>query len=223
MSGCHRFGPGPAAARRVFGQALVVVSLAVPALCGCEDEPITSGAKPAAAAKAAKGGKAGKKAKGADGTDPDAPPVPTTPLPKIDFQEVEFAESDRSRDPFRTFTAMFVEEARSKLKSQREVVLDQYTVDELKLAGIVTRIVPPRAMLVDPTGKGHVVRRGQFVGRSELVQPGQGGAAYEINWRIDRIRPDDIVLVREDPQNPDVPSATRVIPLRPDGTLMAEN
>jgi type IV pilus assembly protein PilP len=45
---------------------------------------------------------------------------------------------------------------------------------------------------------------------------GTAGTVYEINWRVDRIRSSDIVLVREDPSNPDVPSATRVIPLRPE-------
>lgn len=141
--------------------------------------------------------------------------------PKIDFQEAEFAESERSRDPFRSYASLFVDEARGKVKSQREVVLDQYALEELKLVGIVTGIHPAKAMLVDPTGKGHVVQRGQFVGRPEVVQAGSGsGAAYEINWRVERIRDGDIVLVREDPQNPDVPSATRVIPLRPEGTVV---
>ena len=96
------------------------------------------------------------------------------------------------------------------------MLLDQFSVDELKLIGLVTRINPAKAMLVDPTGKGHVVQRGQFIGRAERVQAGTSGAEYEINWRVDRIRDEDIVLVREDPTHPDVPSATRVIPLRPD-------
>lgn len=143
--------------------------------------------------------------------------------PKIDFQEAEFAENEKSRDPFRSFAAMFVEEARGKVKSQREVLLDQYSVDELKLVGIVTGIDPAKAMLVDPTGKGHVVQRGQFVGRAEVVQASTTTArAYEINWRVDRIRDGDVVLVREDPQNPDVPSATKVIPLRPEGSVVSE-
>ena len=144
--------------------------------------------------------------------------------PKIDFQEAEFAESEKSRDPFRSFASMFVEEARGKVKSQREVLLDQYSVDELKLVGIVTGIDPAKAMLVDPTGKGHVVQRGQFVGRAEVVQASTTTArAYEINWRVDRIPDADVVLIREDPQNPDVPSATKVIPLRPEGTLVSEH
>jgi type IV pilus assembly protein PilP len=143
--------------------------------------------------------------------------------PKIDFQEAEFAESEKSRDPFRSFASMFVDEARGKVKSQREVLLDQYSVDELKLVGIVTGIDPAKAMLVDPTGKGHVVQRGQFVGRAEVVQASTTTArSYEINWRVDRIRDGDVVLVREDPQNPDVPSATKVIPLRPEGSVVSE-
>lgn len=72
-------------------------------------------------------------------------------------------------------------------------------------------------MLVDPVGLGHVVTRGQFIGRAQVVQPSGGvGAAYEVNWRVDRIRDGDLVLVRDDPSNPDVPSASRVIPLRTD-------
>lgn len=143
--------------------------------------------------------------------DEQAPPV-------VEFQEADFAETDRSRDPFRSYADLFAEQAKTRAKSQREVVLDQYSIDELKLIGIVTRIQPPKAMLVDPTGKGHVITRGQFIGRAEIVQGGSGGADYEINWRVQRIRDSDIVLVREDPANPDVPTATRVIPLRPEDT-----
>lgn len=140
-------------------------------------------------------------------------PKATIP-PAVEFQETDFSESERSRDPFRSFAKMFAEEARTKIKSQRDVVLDQYSLDELKLVGIVTRVQPERALVIDPTGKGHIITRGQFVGRAEIVQGGASGADYEINWRVERIRDADIVLVRDDPKNPDVPSATRIIALR---------
>jgi type IV pilus assembly protein PilP len=140
-----------------------------------------------------------------------------TPPPKVEVQETEFTENERSRDPFRSFAATFVEDTKAKVHSQREVILSQYALDELKLIGIVTRAEPARAMLVDPTGKGFVIQRGNFVGRADVVTAaGSSGATYEINWRVDRIRSSDVVLIREDPSNPDVPSATRVIPLRPD-------
>jgi type IV pilus assembly protein PilP len=194
-------------------------SLALPVallLSGCGDDPPTTApvasvapfANPAPAAATTAPAKPGAEA----ATDPG-------PLPKIEIVEAELTESERSRDPFRSFSDIFKAESQGAAKSQREVVLPQFSIDELKLIGIVTRAEPAKAMLVDPGGMGHVVKRGQFVGKPDIVQAaGRTGASYEINWRVDRIRDGDIVLIREDPQNPDVPSATRVIPLRPEGS-----
>ncbi len=138
------------------------------------------------------------------------------PPAKLELQEVEFTESERSRDPFRAFTSSFVEEARTQTKSQREVVMEDFSIDDMRIIGIVTGGVEARAMLVDPRGYGHVVHRGQFIGRSEVVQgEGKGNKSYEINWRVDRIRDGDVVLVREDPKNPEIPSSTRVLVLHP--------
>jgi type IV pilus assembly protein PilP len=193
------------------GGAGYVVPLVVGALwlAACSEEtveaPPSLGAKPAPTAKTA----AAPAQKAADQRLP----------PRVEFP-VDFSESSRSRDPFQSFASDFAEEAKKRVRSQREVILDQYSLDELKLTGIVTRITPSRAMLVDPTGKGHVIHGGQFVGKAEIVQGGAGSADYEINWRVDRVRENDVVLVREDPANPDVPSATRVIPLRPDEAII---
>ncbi|HET9931136.1 MAG TPA: pilus assembly protein PilP [Polyangiaceae bacterium] len=164
--------------------------------------------------------------------DEGAPPAPTpteavaaapkpaaVAPPRVRIEESDFVESDRNRDPFRSFVRSFVEDKTGERRNQREVVLSDYSLDELKLIGIVTRMQPAKAMLVDPTGKGHVIQRGQFVGRPDVVQgTGRGGSTYEVNWRVDSIRDGDVVLVRSDPANPDVPTATRVIPLRPEGT-----
>ena len=193
--------------------SLLLAALAFVGACG-GDKPATPpdaatpGAKPAAAAAAKPAG-----------TGSASVAAPEGPPPKFEIVEAEFTESERSRDPFRSFTDLFKAENKGAVKSQREVVLSQFAIDELKLIGIVTRAEPARAMLLDPAGTGHVVQRGQFVGKADIVQAaGRTGASYEINWRVDRIRDGDIVLIREDPSNPDVPSATRVIPLRPEGT-----
>lgn len=189
--------------------ALSLVFLAV--LPGCGDEP----AKPAVVSAGVPGAPGARAPLPAPA--PSAAAVDTQPPPKLEISESEFTESERSRDPFRSFADSFREETKGSAKSQREVVLSKYAIDELRLIGIVTRAEPAKAMLVDPGGTGYVVQRGQFVGRPDVVQAaGRSGASYEINWRVDRIRDGDIVLVREDPQNPDVPSATRVIPLRPE-------
>lgn len=187
-------------------RALVSVlggALAIACAAETTTQTASSASKPAPAASSAPA--AAAKAK---------EPAKQATAPVLAFQETDFAESERSRDPFHSFAKYFAEEARTKIKSQREVVLDQYSLDELRLVGIVTRVQPERALVIDPTGKGHIVTRGQFVGRAEIVQGGGSGADYEINWRVERIRDADIVLVRDDPKNPDVPSATRIIALR---------
>jgi type IV pilus assembly protein PilP len=193
---------------------LLVGGLSLLAACGDDPAPTANSAKAPAKTAPAKGKPAASSAA--------APSASMAPPPKFELVEAEFTETERSRDPFRSFLDIFKEETKGTAKSQRQVVLSQYAIDELKLIGIVTRAEPAKAMLVDPQGVGHVVQRGQFVGKPDIVQAaGRTGASYEINWRVDRVRAGDIVLIREDPANPDVPSATRVIPLRPEGTDVA--
>jgi type IV pilus assembly protein PilP len=123
-----------------------------------------------------------------------------------EYTENDFVESDRNRDPFRSFL----------------VQNQQYSVDELKLVAIVTGGDQARAMFVDPTGKGTVVYKGSFVCRPEVVHiGGTNGPEYQLNWRVDRIREADVVLIREDPAQPAIPPATRVIPLHPEAEKQA--
>jgi type IV pilus assembly protein PilP len=139
-------------------------------------------------------------------------------LHAAEYSENDFVENDRNRDPFRSFATLFVDTAnKGTIRSQRKVLLERYSIDELRLVGIVTGGDYPRAMLVDPTTKGHVVKRGDFLGRPDVVHTGgSNGADYQLNWRVDRIRDGDVVLVRDDPAQPGIPPATRVIPLHPE-------
>ena len=101
--------------------------------------------------------------------------------------------------------------------NQRKVELAQYSIDELKLVAIVQGADQSRAMFIDPSGKGTVVYKGTFVCRPEVVHiGGSNGPEYQLNWRVDRIRDGDVVLIREDPAQPGIPPATRVIPLHPE-------
>jgi type IV pilus assembly protein PilP len=143
-----------------------------------------------------------------------APP----PIARMDFAENDFVESDRNRDPFRTFIATFAPpESKRVAQNQRAVVLSQYSLDELKLVAIVTGGDYPRAMVIDPGGKGWVLKRGDFVGRPEIVHiGGANGADYQLNWRVDKVRDGDLVFLREDPAQPGIPPATRVVTLHPE-------
>jgi type IV pilus assembly protein PilP len=136
-----------------------------------------------------------------------------------EYSETDFVENDRNRDPFRAFANLFGDTQKKTFEAQRKVILSQYSLDELKLVAIVQGSDYARAMVVDPHGKGWVIKRGDFVCRPETVHTGgTNGTDYQVNWRVDRVRDGDIVLVREDPAQPNVPPATRVIPLHPEAT-----
>jgi type IV pilus assembly protein PilP len=180
---------------------------------------------------AVQGGPAGKPSgSAAAGAPPPPPPQPATtasaaaaaaaamanmpPLPKRDFQERDFAESDINRDPFRGYATDLAEQNKKSYAVQRKVLVDRYALEELKLVGLVTG-APSRALLIDPTGFGWIAKVGDFVGKPELVHSGgPSGADVPINWRLDRIRTGDVVFIREDPSHPEIPPSTRVIALR---------
>lgn len=154
---------------------------------------------------------------------PSAAPVASTalappPIARMDFAENDFVESDRNRDPFRTYVATFAPPERQRVtQNQRAVVLPQFSIDELRLVAIVTGGDYPRAMVVDPGGKGWVLKRGDFVGRPEVVHiGGANGADYQLNWRVEKVRDGDLVFLREDPAQPGIPPATRVVTLHPE-------
>jgi type IV pilus assembly protein PilP len=144
-----------------------------------------------------------------------------TELKGVEYTESDFVESDRNRDPFRSYLVQS-QPVNKQMFNQRKIALSQYSLDELKLVAIVTGGDQARAMFVDPSGKGTVVYKGSFVCRPEVVHiGGSNGPEYQLNWRVDRIRAADVVLIREDPAQPAIPPATRVIPLHPENEKQA--
>ena len=148
----------------------------------------------------------------------------TTAKAGPEYAESDFVENDRNRDPFREYMDLFVDQEKKPLKVQRKVILSQYALEELKLVAIVQAGDYPRAMVIPPGGKGAVLKRGDFVARAETVHTGgTNGTDYQVNWRVDRVRDGDIVLVREDPAQPNIPPATRVIPLHPEADKLQQD
>lgn len=74
------------------------------------------------------------------------------------------------RDPFRMPQE---ENRRAELASACEEPLCQWDMDQLRLVAVVTGDANPIAMLQDPAGRGHVVRRNSRIGR-------QGGRVTQI-------------------------------------------
>jgi type IV pilus assembly protein PilP len=134
--------------------------------------------------------------------------------PALVFSEAEFQESDSNRDPFHNYAKNFLPTSETKMMPQYTVILEKYAVDELKLVAIVSASDGPRAMFVDPQGKGWVVQRGAHIGRGETVKLGPGVmSSYPLYWKIDRIKPTEVVLVREDSLHPEVQPTYREVPL----------
>jgi type IV pilus assembly protein PilP len=190
-------------------------------LVGCGDDVIpglSSGSAP-------RPGKPAPNAANQKGRGPAAPaavPSDLPPLPVRDIQEKDFIESDTSRDPFRSYADTFANQNARRTVIQREVLMGRYSLDDIKVNGIITGALG-RALVTDPSGLGWVIRVGDFVGKADSVKVGgAGGKEVAVNWRVDRIRNNDIVFIREDPSRPDIPPATRVLSLRTEDELTPE-
>jgi type IV pilus assembly protein PilP len=132
------------------------------------------------------------------------------------YRDSDFVESDRNRDPFRSFANEL--KAKMPIVAQRAVIMPNTPIDAMRLIAIISGINQPRAMLVDEKGVGYVTARGDFVGRADVVQGGGSESLpIALNWRVDRIRENEIVLAREDPSAPNRPPLTKVIPLHDKG------
>jgi type IV pilus assembly protein PilP len=193
--------------RPAIALAFALTGISAALLCGACSTPVTT-ASPAPAANPSATASASASAPGPE-------------LKGVEYTENDFVESDRNRDPFRSYLIQN-QPVNKQALNQRKIELSQYSIDELKLVAIVTGGDQARAMFVDPSGKGTVVYKGSFVCRPEVVHiGGSNGAEYQLNWRVDRIREGDVVLIREDPAQPAIPPATRVIPLHPEAEKQA--
>jgi type IV pilus assembly protein PilP len=127
------------------------------------------------------------------------------------LKDEDFVESTRNRDPFHSYTTLF--RAKAPDEMQRHVIMPTTAVEEMRLIAIVSGMPRPKAMLVDPMGVGYVVERGDYLGRPKMIQA-TGSVSMTLNWRVDRIRENEVVLTQQDPADPTRAALTKIIPLR---------
>ncbi len=184
-------------ARLLSRSARLVVAFAVAlGAAACDDSASTGG----------RGG--GKKAKAKSAA---AAAEGERKLEALVFRDEDFNESVRNRDPFKSYSTVF--RARGPEDSQRPVIMPTTSIEEMRLIAIVTGLARPKAMLVDPAGVGHVVERGDYLGRPKVIQAA-GSVSMTLNWRVDRIRDNEVVLTQQDPADPTRIALTKIIPLR---------
>jgi type IV pilus assembly protein PilP len=175
------------------------------------------GANPAGGAGAAH---AGGTAGAAEASRP--PPLPMT--------DTDFTESDRTRDPFRSFAQEFVPVGPTIPIDQHVIKLREYTLDQLNLVAVILGTGNPYAMVIDPTDRGTIIRRGDYVGRPDTIAGAEGLMPHQVPWRVARIVgsrvtrddennitevPGEVVFEREDRLNPNAPRVEHAITLTP--------
>jgi type IV pilus assembly protein PilP len=218
----------------------IVALTAAPVLTACSDTPPpapTRGGRPgsnrdradreaaqAQDAPASGGARAGSAAAATTTTDNRPPPLP--------LSESDFSESDRTRDPFRSFAREFVPQGPVVQVDEHAIKLREYALDALQLVAVILGTDSPYAMVTDPTGRGTIIRRGEYVGRPDTVAGGDGLMPHQVPWRVARIVgsrvsrdadnnltevPGEVVFEREDRLNPNGGRAERVLSLAPGG------
>jgi type IV pilus assembly protein PilP len=118
--------------------------------------------------------------------DPDAS---GPPLHGRVLQDIDFTESDRSRDPFRSFARDWVprNQAATPLPTDN-IKLANLSLDDMRVIAIVVGVSNPYAMVVDSDGAGTIIRRGDLVGRPDtIVSAGENGGPHQVPWRVARI------------------------------------
>jgi hypothetical protein len=190
---------GDRATRRASSRAGgAAAAIAIWLSAGCGDEP---------GASAARGMDVGSSAKSA------APQAAASEVDtKLVLKDEDFLESERNRDPFRSYslTPGAALGAEPVVDPQRPVVMPTTAVEEMKLIAVVLGLPRPKAMLTDGVGVGHVVQRGDYLGKAKMLQA-TGSVPMMLNWRVDRIRENEVVLTRQDPTDASNTPMSRII------------
>jgi hypothetical protein len=169
---------------------------------GCGDEPQRSNTRGGGRGGGAAKAEAAEQEPGEGDEAKEAEPVV--------FTDDDFVESLRNRDPFMSYSTVFSAEAPEDI--QRRVLMPSTSVDEMRLIAIITGLPRPKAMLVDRANVGHVVQRGDYIGRPKVIQA-SGSVSMQLNWRVDRIRENEVVLTQQDPADPTRTALTKIIVL----------
>jgi type IV pilus assembly protein PilP len=202
----HNSGFGRRATFALKVACMLVLASTTLAACGDENKA-EGGGEGGGRSAAGKKGKPAKGAAAAAGKDKDT----GRELAQMVFKDEDFVPSIRNRDPFQSYSVQF--KAKAPDEMQRRVIMSTTAIEDMRLIAIVTGVSQPKAMLVDPADVGHVVERGDYIGRPKVVQA-TGSVSMAINWRVDRIRDNEVVLTQQDPTDPTRAALTKIIPLK---------
>lgn len=145
--------------------------------------------------------KAPARAQAAKAQKPEAPAA-IDPAGELEPLAVDFTyQPAGKRDPFRSYFDTYDSSPLIPMANEDCGILCQYDIDQLRVTAIVSGVASPLAMVEDPDGRGHMVRRGHFVGKR--------------NGKISEIRRDRVVITEllRNPQGQVIPVETEM-PIR---------
>ena len=104
-------------------------------------------------------------------------------MPGVVDQTLNFTTK---KDPFKPFVvpppeARPASVARGRIRTEDLLPIQQFDVNKFRVSGIIAGLNGNTALLIDPAGKGYVVKEGMLIGNSD--------------GRISRIRPSSIEVV----------------------------
>lgn len=102
--------------------------------------------------------------------------------PPTEITDETFVEGVRARDPFRVFLPCMPPPHDYDL----DVVFRDVPLDALRVTAIVRDANGPRALVASSANESMLLRRGQYVGRGEVLTSGRG-QQYLLHWRVARI------------------------------------
>ena len=85
-----------------------------------------------------------------------------------DYQRPEYPNNTR-RNPFQPDPEVIQPVVTVKSEERPKEPLEQFALGELELAAIISSVAVPKAMFIDPTGFGHVLKEGDKIGRNSGV------------------------------------------------------
>ncbi len=147
------------------------------------------------------------------------------------LMDQDFTETDRARDPFRSFAQEWVPRD-PPVTNLPTCKLDRFNLDELRVVAVILGAGNPYAMVIDTSGNGTIVRRGECIGKPETQTGAAEGSRIPVPWVITRIvgsrvaRDRDnnlteisaeVVVQRDDRMNPSAPRVERSLSLAPPG------
>ena len=94
--------------------------------------------------------------------------VVTSKAVKTDYKRPEYPNNSR-RNPFQPNPEIIAPVAKAAVEERTKQPLEQFALSELQLVAIISSVTVPKAMFVDPTGFGNVLKEGERIGRNAGV------------------------------------------------------